>query len=58
MYFDPEMAQYVVTAMTMSNSLKSQAAEDYSTVNWSAMLQASDEATKSKSKDAGFDFGM
>lgn len=58
MQHDPEMAQYVVTAMTMSNTLKSQAAEDYSTVNWSAMLQASDEATKSKSKDAGFDFGM
>ena len=58
MQHDPEMAQYVVTAMTMSNTLKSQAAEDYSTVNWSAMLQASEEATKSKSKDAGFDFGM
>ena len=58
MQHDPEMAQYVVTAMTMSNTLKSQAAEDYSTVNWSAMLQASEEASKTKSKDSGLDFGM
>ena len=58
MQHDPEMAQYVVTAMSMSNTLKSQAREDYSSVDWSAILQASEEATKSKSKDAGFDFGM